>query len=191
MIIANGVVIFDLTWYWSISCGKICVGHYYRGGRRILVFYINHVLICFYFFRLMKMGALEVDKVVHEHQAWRLFTCIWLHAGVFHILANMLSLLFIGIRLEQEFGFGIHPFSSSNLFLCVCQLYIINYISMNLYLLKMFTTISLINLFLPLSLVHGIGIECSNYNIHLKSDRSRIVIAYQFVLKNKVAEFQG
>ncbi|RXH84606.1 hypothetical protein DVH24_032890 [Malus domestica] len=30
---------------------------------------------------------------------------MWLHAGVFHVLANMLSLLFIGIRLEQEFGF--------------------------------------------------------------------------------------
>ncbi|XP_042474905.1 RHOMBOID-like protein 1 [Macadamia integrifolia] len=54
---------------------------------------------------LEKMGALEVSKVVHKHQAWRLFTCIWLHAGVFHVLANMLSLLFIGIRLEQEFGF--------------------------------------------------------------------------------------
>ncbi|XVF05505.1 hypothetical protein REPUB_Repub05bG0178000 [Reevesia pubescens] len=54
---------------------------------------------------LEKMGALEVSKVVHRHQAWRLFSCIWLHAGVFHILANMLSLVFIGIRLEQEFGF--------------------------------------------------------------------------------------
>nr|AIY60672.1 rhomboid protein Illhe_RBL1 [Illicium henryi] len=54
---------------------------------------------------LQKMGALEVSKVVQEHQAWRLFTCIWLHAGIFHLLANMLSLLFIGIRLEQEFGF--------------------------------------------------------------------------------------
>ncbi|XP_030503109.2 RHOMBOID-like protein 2 [Cannabis sativa] len=54
---------------------------------------------------LEKMGALEVDKVVHKHQAWRLITCAWLHAGVFHLLANMLSLLFIGIRLEQEFGF--------------------------------------------------------------------------------------
>ncbi|XP_062084969.1 RHOMBOID-like protein 1 [Humulus lupulus] len=55
---------------------------------------------------LEKMGALEVDKVVHKHQAWRLITCAWLHAGVFHILANMLSLFFIGIRLEQEFGFA-------------------------------------------------------------------------------------
>ncbi|KAF7823654.1 RHOMBOID-like protein 1 [Senna tora] len=54
---------------------------------------------------LDKMGALEVDKVVHKHQAWRLISCIWLHAGVIHVLANMLSLLFIGIRLEQEFGF--------------------------------------------------------------------------------------
>ncbi|PKI31208.1 hypothetical protein CRG98_048401 [Punica granatum] len=54
---------------------------------------------------LQKMGALEVIKVVRRRQVWRLFTCIWLHAGVFHLLANMLSLLFIGIRLEQEFGF--------------------------------------------------------------------------------------
>lgn len=54
---------------------------------------------------LEKMGALEVNKVVRQHQGWRLLSCIWLHAGVFHILANMLSLLFIGIRLEQEFGF--------------------------------------------------------------------------------------
>lgn len=54
---------------------------------------------------LMKMGALKWDKVVHQHQAWRLITCIWLHAGVIHLLANMLSLVFIGIRLEQQFGF--------------------------------------------------------------------------------------
>ncbi|CAE6019068.1 unnamed protein product [Arabidopsis arenosa] len=54
---------------------------------------------------LEKMGALDVSMVVHNHEVWRLFTCIWLHAGVFHVLANMLSLIFIGIRLEQEFGF--------------------------------------------------------------------------------------
>ncbi|KAK8601606.1 hypothetical protein V6N12_051435 [Hibiscus sabdariffa] len=54
---------------------------------------------------LEKMGALEVSKVVRRHEAWRMISCIWLHAGVFHIVANMLSLLFIGIRLEQEFGF--------------------------------------------------------------------------------------
>ncbi|KAK6126077.1 hypothetical protein DH2020_040191 [Rehmannia glutinosa] len=54
---------------------------------------------------LEKMGALDVSKVVDEHEGWRLITCMWLHGGVFHLLANMLSLIVIGIRLEQEFGF--------------------------------------------------------------------------------------
>ncbi|VFQ87593.1 unnamed protein product [Cuscuta campestris] len=54
---------------------------------------------------LDKMGALEWNKIVSDHQRWRLVTCIWLHAGVVHLLANMLSLFFIGIRLEQQFGF--------------------------------------------------------------------------------------
>lgn len=53
------------------------------------------------------MGGLVVDKVVHGHQGWRLISCIWLHGGVIHLLANMLCLLLIGIRLEQEFGFGM------------------------------------------------------------------------------------
>ncbi|KAF8380306.1 hypothetical protein HHK36_027788 [Tetracentron sinense] len=54
---------------------------------------------------LEKLGALEWNKVVHKGQGWRLVTCMWLHAGVIHLLVNMLSLVFIGIRLEQQFGF--------------------------------------------------------------------------------------
>ncbi|MBA0737237.1 hypothetical protein Gogos_010708 [Gossypium gossypioides] len=41
---------------------------------------------------LDKLGALNWDKVAHGKQGWRLITCIWLHAGVIHLLANMLSL---------------------------------------------------------------------------------------------------
>ncbi|XP_020983826.1 RHOMBOID-like protein 5 [Arachis duranensis] len=51
------------------------------------------------------LGALEEDGVLEKHQAWRFFTCMFLHAGVVHVVANMFSLLFIGIRLEEEFGF--------------------------------------------------------------------------------------
>ncbi|XP_009608216.1 RHOMBOID-like protein 2 isoform X1 [Nicotiana tomentosiformis] len=54
---------------------------------------------------LQRLGALEWKKVVHQHQGWRLITCIWLHAGVIHLIANMLSLVIIGIRLEQQCGF--------------------------------------------------------------------------------------
>lgn len=54
---------------------------------------------------LERLGALEWKKVVHQHQGWRLITCIWLHAGLIHLIANMLSLVIIGIRLEQQCGF--------------------------------------------------------------------------------------
>ncbi|KAL5567822.1 hypothetical protein UlMin_024397 [Ulmus minor] len=54
---------------------------------------------------LQKLGALKWNKVVHKHPGWRLVTCIWLHAGIIHLLVNMISLVFIGIRLEQQFGF--------------------------------------------------------------------------------------
>ncbi|KAL5069938.1 hypothetical protein RYX36_020825 [Vicia faba] len=54
---------------------------------------------------LTKMGALKWQNIVHQHQGWRLFTCIWLHAGIIHLLSNMICLVFIGIRLEQQFGF--------------------------------------------------------------------------------------
>ncbi|XP_073223260.1 RHOMBOID-like protein 3 isoform X2 [Cicer arietinum] len=55
--------------------------------------------------RLTKMGALKWDNIVHKHEGWRLVTSIWLHAGIIHFLFNMCSLVFIGIRLEQQFGF--------------------------------------------------------------------------------------
>lgn len=54
---------------------------------------------------LQKLGALDTNKVAHGNQGWRLVSCMWLHAGVIHIVVNMLSLLVIGIKLEQEFGF--------------------------------------------------------------------------------------
>jgi len=69
--------------------------------------------------RLEKLGALDWQKVVYQHQGWRLVSCIWLHAGIIHLLANMLSLVFIGIRLEQQFGFGMSCFPLWLEFKCV------------------------------------------------------------------------
>lgn len=50
------------------------------------------------------MGGLRVE-LVQEGEWWRLLSCLWLHAGLIHLIANMISLLFMGIRLEEEFGF--------------------------------------------------------------------------------------
>jgi membrane associated rhomboid family serine protease len=66
------------------------------------------MIVSFIFCRLRLLGALEKDLVVGENEAWRFFTCMFLHAGVVHLLANMFSLLFIGVRLENEFGFRKH-----------------------------------------------------------------------------------
>lgn len=52
------------------------------------------------------MGGLDVKKVVKGDEGWRLLSCNWLHGGVVHLLVNMLTLLFIGIRMEREFGFS-------------------------------------------------------------------------------------
>ncbi|KAL9237284.1 hypothetical protein vseg_011853 [Gypsophila vaccaria] len=54
---------------------------------------------------LLKMGALDGATIMHHHQAWRLITSIWLHTGLIQLLVTVLSLFFIGIRLEQQFGF--------------------------------------------------------------------------------------
>lgn len=54
---------------------------------------------------LLQMGALKWTNVVEQHQIWRVASCMWLHAGLVHVIANMVSLIFVGIRLEQEFGF--------------------------------------------------------------------------------------
>jgi len=70
---------------------------------------IGHFRVIFFTFcRLRVLGALEKDLVVGENEVWRFFTCMFLHAGVIHLLANMFSLLFIGVRLENEFGFCKH-----------------------------------------------------------------------------------
>lgn len=103
-VIAN-VVMFIITMYVN-NCPKnyvSCIARFL--GRFSFQPFKENPLLGPSSISLQKMGALDVQKVVDGHQWWRLITCNWLHGGVFHLLANMLSLLVIGIRLEQEFGF--------------------------------------------------------------------------------------
>jgi rhomboid protease GluP len=52
---------------------------------------------------LASMGALFGPYVVFKGEWWRLFTSIFLHAGMMHILMNMFSLYLIGRGLEMYF----------------------------------------------------------------------------------------
>ncbi|KAH6766153.1 RHOMBOID-like 1 [Perilla frutescens var. hirtella] len=106
-IIIINIAIFVVTMYFN-DCpvnSSGCIGASFLGR---FAFQTNHEnpLLGPSAATLLKMGALDVRKVVEDRQVWRLITCMWLHAGLFHVLANMLSFLFVGIRLEQEFGFA-------------------------------------------------------------------------------------
>ncbi|KAI3463493.1 hypothetical protein Pfo_020156 [Paulownia fortunei] len=50
------------------------------------------------------MGGLRLRYLASDHQFWRLFTSPCLHAGVFHLIISLSSVIFVGIHLEQEFG---------------------------------------------------------------------------------------
>ncbi|KAF5740260.1 hypothetical protein HS088_TW11G00326 [Tripterygium wilfordii] len=52
---------------------------------------------------LEKIGALRL-VLLAGHQNWRLLTCPYVHAGAFHMIINLSSVIFLGIYLEQEFG---------------------------------------------------------------------------------------
>ncbi|XP_024395107.1 RHOMBOID-like protein 2 [Physcomitrium patens] len=54
---------------------------------------------------LVKMGGLRTVLVVDQKEGWRLMSCVWLHAGVFHLLVNMIAVLVLGLPLEKTFGF--------------------------------------------------------------------------------------
>ncbi|XP_057442516.1 RHOMBOID-like protein 8 [Lotus japonicus] len=54
--------------------------------------------------KLVEMGALRGKFLREYHQTWRLFTFPILHAGLFHLIINLCSVIFVGIHLEQEFG---------------------------------------------------------------------------------------
>jgi len=52
---------------------------------------------------LLKWGA-NYKPYIMEGQWWRLLSCIFLHGGIAHLLANMYGLLFVGIFLEPVTG---------------------------------------------------------------------------------------
>lgn len=53
---------------------------------------------------LVTMGAKWGPYIQYQHEYWRLLTPIFLHAGMMHIIMNMITLWFIGPLAERYFG---------------------------------------------------------------------------------------
>ncbi len=75
---------------------------------------------------ILDKGALSWDSVINGHEYYRIFTCMFLHAGPGHIFNNMLVLLFIGSYVEQHAGrikYLIIYFSSGIIAGCASMVY--------------------------------------------------------------------
>jgi membrane associated rhomboid family serine protease len=48
--------------------------------------------------------ALIAEAVIRNLYVWQIFTYMFLHGGVAHLLFNMLTLWFFGVQLEQDWG---------------------------------------------------------------------------------------
>ena len=53
---------------------------------------------------MMQHGAMYSDFVIQEHEYYRLFTCLFLHFGIEHLLNNMVILGALGWNLELQTG---------------------------------------------------------------------------------------
>lgn len=53
---------------------------------------------------LLEMGAKRGEEIVKEWQIYRLFTCMFLHGGLVHLLMNMVALLQLGAGIERTYG---------------------------------------------------------------------------------------
>ena len=53
---------------------------------------------------MLKHGAMYVPLMIAQGEYYRLFTCMFLHFGVQHLLYNMLLLIFVGDMLEKAVG---------------------------------------------------------------------------------------
>ena len=53
---------------------------------------------------MMRHGAMYEYLVTHDHEYYRLLTCMFLHFGIEHLLNNMVILGALGWNLEPEIG---------------------------------------------------------------------------------------
>lgn len=74
---------------------------------------------------LAHMGASYAWRTQNKYEVYRFVSPVFLHAGIFHLLGNMMFLIFYGIPLEQKWGwrrFAIVFFGSGvgSLIFCAC-----------------------------------------------------------------------
>ncbi len=53
---------------------------------------------------LHQLGELDTDSVRYAHEYWRMFSALFLHYGLLHLVFNLMALFVLGPPLEEEIG---------------------------------------------------------------------------------------
>jgi len=69
-----------------------------------VVFFLIAILLSFFYPNLMDVIALRPADILLGKNLWTILTSMFMHAGVFHLFANMMSLMFLGSFLERIIG---------------------------------------------------------------------------------------
>jgi membrane associated rhomboid family serine protease len=76
---------------WLLIVNTLVYVLFYLGGRNVQ----SHMLT---------LVALSAEAAVHNLFVWQIFTYMFLHGGLMHLVFNMLALWFFGLQLEQDWG---------------------------------------------------------------------------------------
>jgi len=69
-----------------------------------VVFFTIAIAISYFYPNFINLIALTPSDIMRGQHLWTILTSIFMHAGLFHLLANMLSLFFLGTLLERIIG---------------------------------------------------------------------------------------
>lgn len=76
----------------------------------VLIFVVSDLFLYRKLDQITYYLAGNPDLIMNEGQYWRLFTAMFYHFGIEHLMGNMLMLCYIGIMLERAIGKGRYLF---------------------------------------------------------------------------------
>ena len=69
-----------------------------------VILFVVFTLLLYFNSAFIDYIAIKPSNILEGKYLWTFFTSMFMHAGFFHIFANMLSLLFIGSLVERILG---------------------------------------------------------------------------------------
>jgi len=96
--------------YTGYRSGRIVISDYFPPGVKWLLIVNTIIFVLTYLCplqlqrQIMLVLALSAEAAVRNLFVWQLVTYMFLHAGITHVLFNMLTLWMFGIQLERDWG---------------------------------------------------------------------------------------